>query len=177
MAGRESGNTVSAGTNVKKILGALQVAETKYNRLVLVVAQSGSGKTEALIGVSEQAGARYVNVNLELSERLLDLTPHQRQLKTSEKLAELVSDSRIDGSNNGETRLVVLDNIEILFDVSLKLDPLTCLQQLSRNTTLIASWNGLIDNGNLIYARPGHPEYRKYDARDLLIVELKGAPD
>lgn len=167
---------MSTGTNVQKILGALRVAETKYNKLVLVVAQSGSGKTEALVGVSEQTGARYVNVNLELSERLLDLTQRQRQLKTSEKLAELVSDASIDGKNR-ETRLVVLDNIEILFDVSLKIDPLACLQQLSKNNTLIASWNGSVENGNLTYARPGHPEYRKYAVKDLLIIELVGELD
>jgi hypothetical protein len=168
---------MSTGTNVQTILGALRVAETKYNKLVLLVAQSGSGKTEALMGVSEQTGARYVNVNLELSERLLDLTQRQRQLKTSEKLAELVADASTDGTNNGETRLVVLDNIEILFDVSLKIDPLACLQQLSKNNTLIASWNGSVENGNLAYAKPGHPEYRKYTAKDLLIIELVGEQD
>jgi ATP-dependent helicase YprA (DUF1998 family) len=162
---------MSSGTNVRRILDALRVAETKYNRLVLVAAQSGSGKTESLVAFSEHAGAWYVNVNLELSERLLDLTQRQRKLKAAEILAELVSQA----AEKTDTRIVALDNIEILFDVSLKLDPLACLQQLSKNITLIASWNGSVENGNLTYARPGHPEYRKYDARDLLIVELEGA--
>jgi hypothetical protein len=168
---------MSSETNVRRILNALRVAETKYNRLVLVVAQSGSGKTESLVAFSEHAGALYVNVNLELSERLLDLTQRQRQLRAAETLAELVSDASNKGPENVESRVVVLDNVEILFDVSLKLDPLTCLLQLSKNNLLVASWNGSVGNGNLIYARPGHPEYRKYDARDLLIVELEDVPE
>ncbi|MEN6474686.1 MAG: BREX-3 system P-loop-containing protein BrxF, partial [Syntrophaceae bacterium] len=43
-----------------------------------------------------------------------------------------------------KARVVLLDNIEILFDVSLKQDPLRLLQGLSRNTTLVAAWSGEI---------------------------------
>ena len=66
--------------------------------------------------------------------------------------------------------LILLDNIEILFDVALKQDPLRLLQGLSRNKTIIASWNGSIDKDSLTYAVPGHPEYRRYSSRDLLIA-------
>jgi hypothetical protein len=38
--------------------------------------------------------------------------------------------------------LVLLDNIELLFDVHLKQDPLRLLQGLSRNKTVVATWNG-----------------------------------
>ena len=58
--------------------------------------------------------------------------------------------------------LVLLDNIEILFDTALKQDPLRLLQGVSRNRTIVAAWNGTLENGYLIYAAPEHPEHRRY---------------
>jgi hypothetical protein len=67
---------------------------------------------------------------------MLDLTERQRALQLPRLLGEIV------GEATGE--LVLLDNIEILFDVHLKQDPLRLLQGLSRNKTVVAAWNGSI---------------------------------
>jgi hypothetical protein len=72
------------------------------------------------------------------------------------------------GEATGE--LVLLDNIEILFDVHLKQDPLRLLQGLSRNKTVVAAWNGSIVDGHMTYAVPDHPEYRRYPIRDFLVA-------
>jgi hypothetical protein len=66
--------------------------------------------------------------------------------------------------------VILLDNIEILFDVSLRQDPLRILQGFSRNKTVVAAWDGSIDNEYIIYATPDHPEYRRYRFRDFLVV-------
>ncbi|HEX5731679.1 MAG TPA: BREX-3 system P-loop-containing protein BrxF [Blastocatellia bacterium] len=141
-----------------------QVAEL-YHRLILVVSPSGWGKTSPLQEAARETGGRYINVNLELSQRLLDLTEHQRSLKTPLLLREIVE--------SGVCEVVLLDNIELLFDLSLRQDPLRLLQGLSRNRTIIASWSGSLEKGHLIYAEPGHPEYRTYPAKDLVIVNSK----
>ena len=67
---------------------------------------------------------------------------------------------------------MVLDNLEMLFDSTLKLDPIACLKQASRNRTIIASFPGVIDDGQLIYAEPSHAEYRRFPTDDLLIDDL-----
>ena len=74
--------------------------------------------------------------------------------------------------NEIKENTILLDNIEILFDVALKQDPLRLLQGLSRNKTIVVSWNGSIENDFLTYAVPGHPEYRRYPTRGggLLII-------
>ena len=133
-----------------------------YHRLVMLVAPAGAGKTAALHDVHERTSAPLVNVNLELSMRMLDLTERQRALQLPRLLSEIVGTSAAD--------VVLLDNIEVLFDVSLKQDPLRLLQELSRNMTVVAAWSGSIDGNHMIYATPDHPEYRRYPLRDFLVV-------
>jgi hypothetical protein len=94
---------------------------------------------------------------------MLDLTGRQRALQLPRLLSEIVGTSTID--------VVLLDNIEILFDVSLKQDPLRLLQGLSRNRTVVAAWGGYIDGNNMVYASPDHPEYKRYTVRDFLVVK------
>jgi hypothetical protein len=144
------------------IIQKTQIAEQLYHRLVLVVAPSGSGKTAALQKVASVQSVPLINVNLELSRRMLDLTTRQRTLQLPQLLDTIVSET-------GKP-LVLLDNLEILFDPSLKQDPLRLLQKLSRMRNIVASWNGTWDNGTLEYASPDHPEYRRYSTRDILIV-------
>ena len=133
-----------------------------YYRLILLVAPAGGGKTAALQDVHERTAALLVNVNLELSRRMLDLTDRQRTLQLPQILAGIVGVS--------EAAIVLLDNVEILFDVSLKQDPLRLLQGLSRDKTVVAAWSGSVDGDHLLYATPDHPEYRRYPLRDFLIV-------
>ena len=134
-----------------------------YHRLIMLVAPAGTGKTAALRDVHERRGAPLVNVNLELSRRMLDLTERQRALQLPRLLAELV--------NTSEADVILLDNIEVFFDVSLKQDPLRLLQGLSRNKTVVAAWSGSIDGEHMVYATPDHPEYRRYSIRDVLVVQ------
>jgi hypothetical protein len=67
----------------------------------------------------------------------------------------------------------LLDNTEILFDISLKHDPLRLLQNLSRNRTLVVAWNGRAIKDSLIYATPDHREYRKYPVDEIEIINLE----
>ncbi len=144
------------------VMQKINDATALYHRLVMLVAPAGAGKTTALRDVHERTGAPLVNVNLELSRRMLDLTGRQRALQLPRLLSEIVEMS--------DNQLILLDNIEILFDVSLKQDPLRLLQGLSRNKTIVAAWNGSINNEQVIYAAPDHPEFRRYAVHDFLVV-------
>jgi hypothetical protein len=134
-----------------------------YHRLVMLVAPAGSGKTAALQDVHERTAAPFVNVNLELSRRMLELTERQRALELPRLLADIVGTSA--------SEVVLLDNIELLFDVSLKQDPLRLLQGLSRNKTVVAALSSSIRDQHMVYATPDHPEYKKYPLRDFLVVD------
>jgi hypothetical protein len=151
-----------ADSHSDRTLRSIDQAAEMYNRLVLLVAPGGAGKTAALREVHERTDIPLLNVNLELSRRMLDLTERQRALQVPHLLSEIVGASSDD--------VILLDNIEVLFDVTLKQDPLRLLQGLSRNKTVVAAWGGSIDGAHMVYATPDHPEYRRYPIRDFLIV-------
>jgi hypothetical protein len=146
----------------------LEQAAGLYYRLVLVVAPRGAGKTVALQEVAARTGVLVMNVNLELSRRMLELTERQRSLRVPRLLEEI--------TGQANAALVVLDNLEILFDDALKLDPLRLLQGLSRHHTVVAAWNGFIEGNYMTYAVPGHPEYRRYPVGDFLVAHPEGSP-
>src|SRR5690606_41661460 len=68
----------------------IKEAEAQYHRLVLVVGPARSGKTIALQQLAQRSGYPLLNVNLCLSERILDLTVRQRALRTPKLLDELI---------------------------------------------------------------------------------------
>jgi hypothetical protein len=140
-----------------------------YNRLLLVVGPSGTGKTAALRALGADENAPVLQVGAEVSRYLLELTERQRVLQLPSILQEAVS-----GLPVGMT---LLDNTEILFNPVLKQDPLRLLQRVSRNRTVVATWLGNVTEGHLTYAAPDHPEFRRYPTDDLLVVTLGGSSE
>jgi hypothetical protein len=144
----------------EQIVRQAKAADQSYYRLVLVVATAG--KTRAMRDAASQLGITVINLNLELSRRMLDLTERQRSLQLPRLLDAIV--------NGAPGKVVFLDNLEMLFDTTLKQDPLRLLQSVSRNRSIVATWNGKVEKEYLTYATPGHPEYRRYPAAGLTIV-------
>lgn len=147
----------------EKIKQSLKAAENQYHKLVLLVGKAGSGKTIVLNDIANELGVPVININLKLSEQLLELTPKQRALHLPQLLDKIIDTNY---------PIKVLDNLEILFDTELKQNPFILLQKISRNHLVIASWNGSLEDGKLIYSEPDHPEYQKYDLEDTLIVRM-----
>jgi hypothetical protein len=150
-----------------RVLQTIGQAAELYHRLIVLVAPAGTGKTAALQDVHARTDAPLVNVNVELSRRMLELTERQRALQLPGLLSDIVNAAQAD--------VILLDNIEVLFDVSLRQDPLRLLQGLSRSKTVVAAWSGSTDGEYLVYANPGHPEYKRYPLRDFLVVGPEAA--
>ena len=143
----------------------LEHAECLYHRLILIVGAEEVGKTAALRDLAERTGAPLINVGVELSRRLLDLSEWQRPIRVVSLLERIVAAT--------EGNVVLLDNIEIVFDVALRQDPLRALKILSRKRTVVAAWSGSVEDGHVHYAVPGHPEYRRYTVEGLLVVDAE----
>ena len=139
-------------------------------RLVLVVGPGGAGKTRALRAVRDRIGAPMANVGLDLSRRMLDLTARLRTLRLRRLLREVIE------KNVERQATVLLDNTEILFCADLEQDPLWLLQDLSRDRTIVAAWNGTVTDGVLHHATPGHAEHRHDPVSNFLTVSLEAGP-
>jgi len=170
--GVAQGGRVEEGNPLEQVASLLRSAPELYHRLILVVAPAGQGKTQTLRSLQQKLSAPLVNLNLELSRCLLELTERQRKLQASRDVAELIAQAVSPATGD---HVVLVDNIEILFDASLSIDPLRLLEDVSRNWTLVVGWRGNVEGDYLIYAKPGHPEYRRYPARDLTVVRPSSA--
>ena len=76
-----------------QVVRKIKQANELYHRLMLVVAPSGAGKTTALKEVRKRVGALLINVNLDLSRLMLDLTERQRALQFPRLLREIINDA------------------------------------------------------------------------------------
>ncbi|MCB9598270.1 MAG: BREX-3 system P-loop-containing protein BrxF [Sandaracinaceae bacterium] len=152
---------------VDEIRAQIEGAAQLYHRLVLVVGPPRSGKTTALRQLREQQGWPLLNINLLLAERLLELTTRKRALRVARIVDDIVGEQKADP--------IMLDNIEMLFHPELKQDPLRLFQGLSRNRTIVATWRGAYVGKALTYATPDHPEYRRFDEPQALIVNTGAA--
>lgn len=149
---------------MSRISSSIEHAHQLYHRLILVTGPASTGRD-----IAEYLGLRRVNVSMELGERLLGLSARRRPLQAGRLLEEIVG-------GEGE-EMVLLDHLEILFEQSLRQDPLRLLQGISRSRTIVAVWSGVLEDGSLTYAVPGHPEHRRYPVTDLLLVTAETSGD
>ena len=85
-----------------------------YYQLILAVGPARSGKTTALAELATRHAWPRLNVNLRISEQLLELTHRQRAVRVAGILNDIVRDTA--------SEVVLLDNIELLFATELAQD-------------------------------------------------------
>lgn len=137
----------------------LDSLKDRYCRLLLITGDATNEKN-ALIQIF---GSSFQH--LHLSKALVDiasnLSSSQRSKVVLDFFAKLQNQSEI---------LLLLD-IEILFDRSLGIDPLMLLKNTARNRSIVVNWPGKIDfHAKLLtYATPGHSEYFEADLTDDIL--------
>ena len=133
--------------------------EASRHRLALLTGSQGA--RVAIENVQRIVpGCMVLNLGLALSRRLLDISSHQRPAQAPILLADLLADQEP----------TMLYDIELLFDPILQLEPLRALKAASRSRTLLVLWPGASEDEGLTYAKPGHPEYKRYGPADLMNI-------
>jgi hypothetical protein len=130
-----------------------------HSKLILLIGPPGCGKTALLSGLAEQVHVSVMNLGMELGTRLSKLPNKQRRLQAGNLLRE-IADEHASGD------LLLVDNIELLFDASLAINPLDLLKRLAHARRVVAAWPGEHRQGSgaprLTYAETSHPEHRDY---------------
>ena len=103
-------------------------------------------------------------IGRELSDALLLVEPKRRAQKAARWL-----DDRLNDFKPGP---LLCTDIDLLFEPSLRLDPVTLLSSASRTTRMVALWPGTHNSGALAYAVPEHAHYRTWRNPQLPIEAL-----
>jgi SpoVK/Ycf46/Vps4 family AAA+-type ATPase len=137
-----------------------------HSKLVLLSGTPQAGKTALLLALAKNRGVSPLNIGSTLGSRLAVIPQRQRHLQANPILREFA-----DQHTKGD--LLLIDNIELLFDHSLQLDPLGLLKQLAHTRRVVAVWPGELCNGRLTYAEMGHPERQDYGLEGLVPFEIQ----
>ena len=132
-----------------------------HSKLILLIGPPRAGKTALLNAFGKRMEVKPLHVGSQLGLRLEGLPQKQRHLEASSILREL-ADQHVKGD------LLLADNIELLFDTTLQLNPLEILKRHAHAKRVVAAWPGDLHNGRLTYAELGHPEQRDYAVDGLV---------
>lgn len=140
-------------------------ASALHNRLVLVVGKPGAGKSGLLRQLADRRDVQVLNLGLEFSRRVAAFPKRQRALQATAVLRDTAT-------AHGGDQALIADNLEILFDRGLQMDPLDALRRLSHGRTMVVAWPGMVTGGRLTYAPPEHPEHQDYPVTGLVLLQL-----
>ena len=135
------------------------------SKLVLLVGVSRSGKTKLLRELGAKLNIEPLNVGLELGRRLAATPINKRGFSTGELLREIADKERTADP-------LLLDNLELLFEKGLQINPLDLIKRLAHSKRVVAVWPGELRGDRLIYADMSHPEHRDYSRDGVVVLEI-----
>jgi len=144
---------------LERLIGEVSSLQSK---LILLV--GSNGKTRFLRALARRLTTAPLNVGVQLGRRLAATPVSDRGFSTNELLREITDDV-------GRDAPLLLDNLEVLFEPSLKINPLNVVKLLAHSRQVIAAWPGEMRNDHLIYAGMGHPEHRDYTRDGVVVFE------
>ena len=152
-----------------EMLARLELLATEigalHSKLILLVGAPHTGKTALLAAFAGRVDASTLNVGSELGRRLAVIPQKQRHLQAGTVLRELADE-------HAKGDLLLMDNIELLFDITLQLNPLDLLKRHAHSRRVVAVWPGELRDGRLAYADMGHSEYRDYATDGVVALEM-----
>lgn len=147
-------------------MAAVQLALTRaHGRAQPIVVLVAGPKSPQLDAILERSGWPRVHVGQALTQRLLEVPRARQPLAVEPILRDLVA-------QHLTASAVFLDRLEILFLPALKIDPVGLLCRLAHERPLVVRWPGRWTGSDLVYAEPGHPEYRVFSRPRVEVVDL-----
>ncbi|MGM0325078.1 hypothetical protein IGJ18_002628 [Enterococcus sp. AZ078] len=122
----------------------------QYQKLGVVV--SSQGKEINMDRVE------FVKLNLSLSELLLEKSRRSWYLVASDFIKGIIERS--------SEEVVLFDNFELIMNPELGINFMDLLLELSKIKIVLIAWHYDVEGTTLIYAKPGHKEYRRIEMKE-----------
>lgn len=125
--------------NINEKINELKDAKHK---LLLVIGQPGSGKSKLVREYSQETGVPIVDL-----DKIFANTPSDQLMNEMKKFLSTYHQS-----------VLLLDNKKILYAKNSTIDLLAFLKELSEQITVVATWNGKIEDGQVFHFCNDAPE-------------------
>lgn len=157
-------------TMVKQLTDAVRKASYDRHKLVLVLGDFGSGKTFLLRNVADRVGGKYINLNLQLTERLRQLARarYNDGVTVHQEIDRLCDEESPDGQP------LFVDNIELLFSPELgKVNPVDTFKRISRQRVVVLAIPARRDGSYAEYASIDRPDYMQMEIGGYIVIDLE----
>ena len=124
---------------IQNKLGALENAEHK---LLLIVGQPGTGKSKLIHQYSEDTGTPILDLNPIFGEEVPEGSDSQ-----------YIKDFMKQFLATYKPEVLLLDNKRVLYSKNSQIDLLEFLKEIATTKTVVATWNGMVEDGNLVHIR------------------------
>lgn len=132
----------------------LREVAQEYFKLILIVGESRSGKSELLKEIVSSCNFAYINMGEELSQKLSVRPIDLRPAEAEEIAAEIIAEAK--------TSRVAIDNTEVIFEYPIRMNPLRFLKTQSQQKTIVATWSGSLGDNEISYGASSHPSSERY---------------
>jgi len=146
--------------DIERLNKIIDAAKLQRSQLIIICSPN---KEKFMKQNNNKYCVRNVNISLELSKELMDIPKTKRSNRVRRCLAEILHKFNSD--------VLWIERMQLLFHPELEFDPIQFFQNVSRNKTIILSWDGEYKNNKLIYSKPGHQEYRVFSEIDAQIFD------
>ena len=144
---------------VSEIEAHIARARDQHFRLVWLTGASPRLRSDLLRSVAEAQKGVFLELGRELSSLMLDIPVPLRPASVEECFAGCLAAS--------PEMVTCLDHLDILFEPSLRVNPVSLVKCASRHTPIVASWPGKFREGCLSYGPSDHPAHFLIAERDI----------
>ena len=115
--------------------------DAKY-KLLLIVGQPGTGKSKLIHQYSEDTGTPILDLNPIFGEEVPEGSDSQ-----------YINDFMGQYLATYKPEILLLDNKRVLYSKNSKIDLLSFLKEIATKKTVVATWNGMVEDGQLVHIR------------------------
>ena len=154
---------------LKQLVSSVETVQSDRHRLVILLGAFGAGKTDLLKEAAIRLNGKYLNLNLELTERLLAVPV--TQYCDGVTVHALIDDICSTISPHHEPLMV--DNLEILFSPDLgKINPIDTFRRISRERAIVIALPAIRQGQMAIYSKFDHADYLAMPLEENTVIEL-----